>query len=44
MKEAIQCKIEEHMEMGEEGLLKEDHWMMEMNLGDWETTSGEQEE
>jgi len=24
--------------------LEEDHWMMEVNLGDMETTSGEQEE
>ncbi len=42
--EAIQRKIEEQMEMGKKGLLKEDHWMMEVNLGDLETTSGEQEE
>lgn len=26
------------------GLLEEDHWMMEVNLGDMETTLGEQEE
>ena len=32
------------MERGKEGLLEEDHWMMEVNLGDMETTSGEQEE
>jgi hypothetical protein len=31
------------MEMGKEGLMEEDHWMMEVNLGDLETTSGEQE-
>jgi hypothetical protein len=32
------------MELGEAGLLEEDHWMMEVNLGDMENTSGEQEE
>jgi hypothetical protein len=26
------------------GLLEEDHWMVEVNLGDMETTSEEQEE
>ncbi len=43
-KESIQQKIEEQMERGKEGLLEEDHWMMEVNLGDMETTLGEQEE
>ncbi len=43
-KELIQQEIEEQMEWGKEGLMEEDHWMMEMNLGDMETTSGEQEE
>ncbi len=32
------------MELGKEGLLEEDHWMMKVNFGDLETTSGEQEE
>ena len=32
------------MEMGTDGLLDEDLWMMEVNLGDMETTLGEQEE
>ncbi len=32
------------MELGVAGLLKEDNWMMEVNLGDMETTTGEQEE
>ncbi len=32
------------MELGEAGLLEEDHWMMEVNLGDLENTSREQEE
>jgi hypothetical protein len=43
-KESIQQEIEEQMERGKEGLLEEDHWMMEVNLGDMETTSGGQEE
>ena len=30
--------------MGTEGLLDEDLWMTEINLGDMETTSGEHEE
>ena len=43
-KEEIQREIEEQMEMGTDGLWDEDLWMMEVNLGDMETTSGEQEE
>jgi hypothetical protein len=43
-KESIQQEIEEQMERGKTGLLEEDHWMMEVNLGDMENTSGEQEE
>ncbi len=43
-KEAIQMEIEEQMELGEAGLLEEDNCMMEVNLGDIENTSGEQEE
>ena len=43
-KEEIQREIEDQMEMGSEVLLDEDRWMMEVNLGDMETTSGEQEE
>jgi hypothetical protein len=43
-KESIQQEIKEQMEWGKEGLLEEDHWMMEVNLGNMETTSGEQEE
>ncbi len=41
-KEEIQQEIEEQMEMGTKGLLDEDLWMMKVNLGDMETTSGEQ--
>jgi hypothetical protein len=43
-KEEIQRDIEEQMEMGTTGLLKEDQWMMEVNLGDMENSSGEKEE
>jgi hypothetical protein len=35
-KEAIQQEIEGQMELGTAGLLEEDHWMMEVNLGDME--------
>ena len=43
-KEEIQWDIKEQMEMGRTGLLKEDHWMVEVNLGDMENSSGEREE
>jgi hypothetical protein len=43
-KEEIQREIEEQVELGPAGLLEEDQWMMEVNLKDLETTSGEQEE
>ncbi len=43
-KEAIQQEIESQMELGTAGLLEEDHWMMKVNLGDMESTTGEQEE
>jgi hypothetical protein len=43
-KESIQQEIEEQMERGKTGLLEEDHWMMEVNLGDMENTPREQEE
>jgi hypothetical protein len=43
-KEAILRKIEEQKEMGIEGLLEEDQWMLEINLGDIEQSSGEQEQ
>ncbi len=32
------------MDLGGAGLLEEDQWMLEVNLGDLETTGGEQEE
>ncbi len=40
-KKAIQREIEEQMELGEAGLLEEDLWMIEVDLGDLENTSGE---
>ena len=43
-KEEVQWDIEEQMEMGTTGLLEEDQWMMEVNLGDMENSSGEREE
>ncbi len=43
-KEAIQQEIEKQMELGEAGLLEDDLWMMEVNLGDLENTSGEKQE
>jgi hypothetical protein len=43
-KEYIQQEIEEQMERGKIGLLEEDHWMIEVSLGDMENTSGVQEE
>ncbi len=43
-KEAIQKELEEQMELEEAGLLEEDNWMLEVNLGDLESTSGEQEQ
>jgi hypothetical protein len=43
-KEEIRQEIEKQMEMGTNGLLGKDLWMMEVNLGDLEMTSGEQEE
>ena len=43
-KEEIRQEIEKQMEMGTNGLLDKDLWMMDVNLGDLEMTSGEQEE
>jgi hypothetical protein len=40
-KKAIQREIEEQLETGGNGLLEEDQWMMEVNLGDLENTLGE---
>jgi hypothetical protein len=43
-KEAILKEIEEQMEMGDAGLLEEDHLMLEVNLGNLEESNGEQAE
>jgi hypothetical protein len=43
-KDEIQQEIEGQMELGKAGLLEEDHCMVEVNLRDMETTSGEWEE
>ena len=43
-KEEIQHEIEKQQELGEEGLTMEDHYLMEANLEDMETTSGERKE
>jgi hypothetical protein len=41
-KEAIQQEIEGQLELGVAGLLEEDCWMLWVNLGDMESTIGEQ--
>jgi hypothetical protein len=43
-KEKIQCKIEHQLELGATGLLQEDKYLMEINLEDMESTSGECQE
>jgi hypothetical protein len=43
-KEQIQQEIEHQMELGASGLLQEDKYLMEINLEDMETTSGERQE
>ena len=43
-KEEIQHEIEKQQDLGEEGLTAEDHYLMEVNLEDLETTSGEKQE
>ncbi len=43
-KESILREIEEQMELGDSGLLEEDHWMLDVNLGDLEINNGEQAE
>ncbi len=42
--EAILKEVKEQMELGDAGLLDEDHWMLVINLGDLETNNGEQAE
>ena len=43
-KEEIQMEIEMQQELGEEGLLEEDKYLLEVNLEDLETTNGERQE
>ncbi len=43
-KEELQREIEKQLELGVTGLLEEDQWLIEINLGDMESNSGEQEE
>ena len=40
-KEEIQRYIEDQMEIGEEGLDEKDHFLLEINLNDLESSSGE---
>ena len=43
-KEEIQQSIEDQMDLGEEGLDPRDHYLLEINLEDLETTSGEEQQ
>ena len=43
-KEELQMEIEKQQELGGEGLLDEDRYLLEVNLDDLETTSGEWQE
>ena len=43
-KEEIQMTIEKQQDLGEDGLLQEDQFLMEVNLEDLEFTSGERQE
>ena len=40
-KEELQMEIEKQRELGGEGLVEQDKWMMEVNLDDLEKTTGE---
>jgi hypothetical protein len=40
-KELLQTKIEWQLELGGEGLAETDQWMLEINLSDLNTSSGE---
>ena len=40
--EAIMKEIEEQMKLGDAGLLEEDHWMLEVNLGNLEKMGNRQ--
>jgi hypothetical protein len=43
-KEELQREIESQQEMGIEGLMEEDQYMAEVNLGDLEGTTGKRQE
>ena len=43
-KEEIQMEIERQQDLGEEGLLDEDKYLLEVNLGDLDSTSGDWQE
>ena len=43
-KEKLQTEIEDQIELGGEGLSADDKWLLEINLEDLETTSGETQE
>ena len=43
-KEKLQKEIEDQIELGGDGLAEEDRWMLEINLDDLESTSGETQE
>ena len=42
-KEVLQADIEEQQDLGAEGLAEEDRYLLEINLEDLETTSGEKQ-
>ncbi len=42
-KEHLLDEIEKQMEMGGEGLAEHDKWMLEVNLGEMDTSTGEKE-
>ena len=43
-KEELQREIKSQQEMGMEGLMEEDQYLAEVNLGDLESTTGERQE
>lgn len=43
-KEKLQKEIEDQIELGDEGLAEDDKWILEINLEDLESTSGEIQE
>ena len=43
-KEELRTEIDQQLELGTEGLLEEDHYLLELNLSDLATTNGERQE